>query len=182
MLRPVLACLAGAAALLALIAWSASPPVRGPGGVIEMHERLFAAIDAGDTEAALAFLHVDMNMSSKSEMTRRPCTLVLPDKNGTASAAVGQAKSSKALASFIGSQGSGAWSTEITSAQADCPSADASWAVLEIKRTRVREDGVTTERRYHSSSIVAHDGDFTLTHWHLSPATPRTDGRKKAAR
>ena len=175
MLRPLFACCAGATALLALIAWTSSPPVRGPGGVIEMHEKLFAAIDAGDTEAALGFLHADMNMKSRLEMTRRPCTLVLPGRP----IAVGQATSSKALAAFIESQGHGDWQTEIVRAQADCPSQDASWAVLEVKRTHTGEDGAVSEKRYNSSSIVAHDGDFTLTHWHLSPAEPVPSGKKK---
>ena len=181
MLRPILACTAGAAALLALIAWTASPPVRGPGGVIDMHKALFTAIDAGDTEAALRFLHGDMNMKSKHAMTRRPCTLVLPGKDGAGSAAVGRAKSGKALASFIASEGSD-WHTEILSAQADCPSSDASWAVFEIERTRSNADGTVMVKRFNSSSIVAHDGDFTLTHWHLSPAALPASARKTAGR
>lgn len=155
-----------ALALLALSAVSPTPPTPGPGAVIGMHKVMFRAIDAGDVDAALAFLHPDMHMDR--EYGKRPCTLFLVEDDDTPLSADGFAESKKLLASWIDSGASG-WETRITGAHDDCLSGELSYAVLEFERTRTTKLGSET-RKYRSTSLVTYDDGWKLTHWHVSPA------------
>ncbi|MFO0981473.1 MAG: hypothetical protein U1E76_06915 [Planctomycetota bacterium] len=141
----------------------------GPGAVIAMHESLFRAIDAGKVEEALPFLHDDMNMGENYRA--RPCSLFLCDQQGQPLTARNHEQSAKLLKDWtLASAGDGKWTTTVTPIGADCFSAELSYAVLEITRTRT-VDGKTTTRRYHSTSLVTYGKDgWQLTHWHLSPA------------
>lgn len=155
--------LVGTGAALAA-AMRPAPPI-GPGAVIEMQRELFAAIDAGDTERALAFLHEDMHM--QRSWGKRPCTLFLPESGEGTTTARDHAQSRAALRRFV-EEGKG-WKTEVTEATADCSSEDVSWAVLELTRRREVE-GREVERRLRATALVTYDDGWKLTHWHVSPA------------
>ena len=65
----------------------------------------------------------------------------------------------------------GGWTTKITRAWADCPSAAASFATIEFERTRSAGDETLTIRRYRSTSLVSHTKKgWRLWHIHLSRA------------
>jgi hypothetical protein len=147
----------------------ASAPVRGPGAVVSMHRSFFKAVDAGQTDTAMAFLHADMQMDD--EYRRRPCQIWLVGTDGEPRAAQNQAQSRELLSQWIEAErASGAsYKTKITPRAADCFSAELSFAVLDIERSCTR-DGETTVERWRSTSLVTYDSDWKLTHMHISPA------------
>ncbi len=167
----LLAALAASALLLLTPRTDAARPVPGPGAVIHMHERLFAAIDAGDVDAALGFLHADMNM--KQEWGKRPCQLFIAEPSGVAFGARDHAESRELLARFVKEQKAkgGRMKTEVVSLSTDCHSGELSYGVMELVRTRT-EGKQVTEERWISTALVTHDGDWKLTHWQLAPAPP----------
>ena len=155
-------------AILALTANSPAAPAPGPGAVIAMHKAMFRAIDGGDLEGALGFLHADMDMDR--DYGQRPCTLFLVGDEGAPVSADGFAASNQLLADWLDSGASG-WKTRITSAHDNCLSGELSYAVLEFERTRATKLGTET-RRYRSTSLVTYDEGWKITHWHVSPAGP----------
>lgn len=146
---------------------SAPPAVsHGPHGVIEMHEKLFAALDRGDADAAAAFVAVDRKAQPRS------VTMYLVDAKGEPLAAThaGEARDILAKLAAEAKHAGGTWSTKLVREQADCDSPELSYAILELERTHAI-DGKTEVKRYRSSSLVRHeDGGWKLFHWHVSPA------------
>jgi hypothetical protein len=133
-----------------------------------MHERLFAAIDRGDVEGALAFLHPDMHM--ERAWVERPCTVVLEDIDDRSQHAIGYEASRELLGSWVREAAADRGETRITRWLSNCFSSELSYAILEFERTRT-VDGEPETRRYVSTSLVTYaDGGWKLTNWHVSPA------------
>ena len=137
-----------------------------------MHKQLFAALDAGDVEAALAHLSPDLNMGRK--YTERPCTVALSEIDGLSAHAIGNAASRKLLTDWVRAAGEKASTTRVTRWLSDCFSAELSYAVLEFERTRT-VDGERQTRRYVSTSLVTHrGGHWRITNWQVAPAGETT--------
>lgn len=142
----------------------ARTPVRalaspGPGGVLELHRRLFAALEAHDREAALTVLDVDRKAL--------PVSVVLFD-GGPPLTARTRDGAAEALIEWAARTGSG---TRIVRQQVECPSTDLSYAVLELERVQTSKDGTRRLRRFHATSLVREvEGRWKLFHWHVSPA------------
>ncbi len=152
----------------------APSPSPGPESVVHMHERLFAAIDRGDVEGALAFLHPDMHMNRA--WVERPCTVVLEGIDDRSQHAIGYEASRELVASWVRETGAAAngRETRITRWLSNCFSSELSYAIVEFERTRT-VDGEAETRRYVSTSLVTRDGgSWQLTNWHVSPAGEAT--------
>src|SRR5262245_48919742 len=141
---------------------AAPDPAPGPGAVIAMHRELFAAMDRGDVEKALTFLHADMNM--KDPYRQRPCTLYLVADDGTPLRSEGCDESRSLFTLQLKNDGAarGTWKTTITSAHDDCFSSELTWCTLEFERTHV-VDGRSTTRRYRSTTLAAYDGGWKMS-------------------
>jgi hypothetical protein len=156
-------------AIAAVLAPAASPapaPLLGPGGVIEMHRQLFAALDRGDSEAVKSFVD-DENRDAD-----RQGSVFLPDVAGAPAEAWGSAGMRDLLGRFVAEQTKlgGEWKTTITRVSADCPSSAVSYALLEIARSH-NADGKTDVEKYQGTGLVHfNDGHWKLFHLHLSPA------------
>jgi hypothetical protein len=149
---------------------TAAPTPPGPGAVIGMHERFFRAIDAGELDKALAFLHADMNLDQQERA--RPCSLFLVDRAGVPRQATSFEASKKLLGEWIRTwtPAGSKCETRVTPIGADCFSAELSYAVLQLER-KVTVGEKTTTQRYLCTSLVTHGGNdgWQLTHCHLSP-------------
>ena len=155
--------------VLVLALASLSPaPLPGPGAVIDMHVRLFAALDAGDSEAAQAFL------------TGSPYFgLFLVDGEGRPAKATSLQEGKDLLARLAGEakKAGGTWRTAIVSDKAECTSPEFGFATLEFRREHT-VDGKTVARTWRSTSLGNYRaGQWRLFHWHVSPgeavAAPR---------
>ncbi|MEM7309064.1 MAG: hypothetical protein AAF682_20440 [Planctomycetota bacterium] len=181
MWKPLSATLALAAALSFLLLPTPAPAAAraplGPGGVLDAHRKLFAAMDARDVEGVRALLAPQVGGATVNAEGDWGDPIgfrayVLDDKGLPRSvdkelAAVKWLLAMDATALPDGSSG---WSTRIVDAWLDCPSGDASYATLELERTARGGDEVVT-RRYRSTSLVAHrDGDWSIWHLHVSPS------------
>jgi len=167
----LLAALAASALLLLTPRGDAARPAPGPGAVIHMHERLFAAIDSGDVDAALGFLHTDMRM--EDEWSKRPCQVFIAEPSGVALGARNHAESRELLARFVKDQKAkgGRVKTEVVPLSTNCYSGELSYGVMELVRTRT-EGKQISEERWISTALVTEDGGWKLTHWQLAPAPP----------
>jgi hypothetical protein len=147
----------------------APKPTLGPGAVIHMHEELFRAIDAGDAEIAIGFLHKDMDMDDK--WRKRPCQIFFTDIQGKTVRAMNHSDSRKLMTRMTQrlAASEGSVKTTIRPLSSNCFSAKLSYAVLEIKRV-YRHGKKSWIERFVSTSLVTHDNGWKLTHWHLSPA------------
>ena len=158
MLVPLLALTAALTATVTPLARPA-PALPGPGAVIEMHSRLFRAIDAGDAERAASFVGPDAK-----------ATLFLDRSGARVDVIAGRREVVGRLSAWARESKGLGFETRLEPVRADCPSGDLSYAVLEIERRRETESGTEVER-YVSTSLVQHrDGGWKLLHWHLSPA------------
>lgn len=138
----------------------AQPALLGPGGIVEMHEELFAALDRFDLAAAQEVLDVDRK--------GRPVVLMLDDGGDTPITSRTRDGAKKALQDWSTSTGLG---TRIVSQQAECPSEGMSFAVLEFERIQQFTDGTRRLRRFRSTSLVRMTkGKWKLFHLHVSPA------------
>ena len=153
-----------------------SPAALGPGAVIHMHEQLFAALDAGDAEKAVAFLHEDMEMDD--EWRRRPCQVFLTDAKGETRQARKHAESAALLTTMAKESVLKGVTCETTvrPLSTDCFSAELSYAVLEVERAYRMGKESWTERLL-CTSMVTYDEGWELTHWHLSPAPGKAAAR-----
>lgn len=141
-------------------------PLPGPGGVIDMHRKLFDAIDRGDGQAAASFAS-----------DRQDSVLFWFDEGGMPRSASGALVGMKVLAKLAADAraAGGSFATSITTSRADCPSGELSWCVLEFERKHATEAG-TAVRRYRSTSLVAMTRDgFRLVHLHVSPADAKVE-------
>lgn len=161
MLRTLLFAVPAAALALLLApsrAASAPPTAVGPGGILQMHAQLLAALDAGDGRAVAA--HIGGGESTTlflCEPDAEP--VVAMDRKNVCDELIRWAeRSAKA----------GEWSSRSVPVRVDCPTSDLSYAIMEIER---RAKGSKDVERYHSTALVEHrGGKFKIVHWHLSPA------------
>ena len=179
MLKSILALLALpiVLALLALAPASATPQPAplGPGGVLELHEKLFAALDKGDAAAVKTMLgghkrglvHKDDRWAQEG-LTMRT---FLVDGKGTPRSGDGVEAAVKLLFTWDGaSKKNPRWKTTILEGWMDCPSEEISFATLQFERTRTVGDEIQT-KRYRSTSLVSHTKrGWKLWHFHVSPA------------
>jgi hypothetical protein len=159
MLR-ALFCLGVASALaLSLIAARSAPPMPGPGAVIEMHEKLFGALDRGDTASAMGFVAEDGAVS-----------LLVLGADGGRRAADGAGEMRKLLSEMADQRAKqgGKFETKITKSKADCDSERLSWGYFELETTHtVGDKKITTN--YAMTSIVRWTREgMRLVHGHLS--------------
>ena len=171
--------LAGGAVLALALTWTLSaarPAAPGPGAVLHMHERLFAALDRGDVERVRSFLAPSVRGATWDGEggweAPRGFLAYLPDADGQGVAAENEREGVEQLMAWsreAASQKGAGWKTEITRAWSDCRSADLSFAMLEFERTRPSQDGLERER-YRSTSLVSHKkGGWVAWHIHISP-------------
>lgn len=167
MLRSVLTVL-GLSALSAgaFYLTSAAPsPTLGPGAILEMHKQLFAAIDKGDAEKAASFV------ADSGGTAEHPVTAFLIDENGKPTQAEGKTAVKELVTKLAKSSVDGGpeWTTTIVKTEADCPSGEMSWAVIEFDRNRGVKGGL---KRYRSTSLVRYveGAGWKIWHWHVSPA------------
>ncbi len=159
-------------ALLAAVpalAPSASPPALGPGAVLDMHQALFRALDEGDAgrlENLLASVPSGATWSSGEGWGAPQGFLAFgPGGEGSASRAASVEDGRELLLRWAGERG---WQTRITQGWTDCASAEISYAVLELERTRRTDSGERIER-FRSTSLVSHrNGRWVIWHFHLS--------------
>lgn len=154
---------------------AAAAPV-GPGVVLDMHRRFFAALDAGDAEKALAFVDTASEggfADGADGGIARPDVMWL-DEHGLPEHAHGL----DAVRVLVGRHakasidGGPAWTTKIVKSRSDCYSAELSYAILEFERSRGVKGGT---QRYRSTSLVRHAGDqWKLIHFHVSAADDET--------
>lgn len=186
-MKLVLASLAATAAvvtpLLLSNARASAPPLGptmlGPGAVIDAHKKLFAALDAHRADDAIALVDTtgEAGFSDGEDGGIARPSAVLVDDGGAPVLASGAEAVKKAVRDLAKEDGLPAWTTRIVRSRADCASAELSYAVLEIERTRGVKAGT---KRYRSTSLVRLvDGTWRLFHWHLSPAdAPETLERR----
>ncbi len=153
---------------------SGSEPLSGPGAVLEMHEKLFAALDRGDLETVRAHLGetpMGAEWSAAGGWTHPPGFLAWGSEgNGKGFAAESREDGLRSLLAWgsEGTKGGGGWSTKITRAWSDCHSPELSFAALEFERTRTVE-GKSETVRYRSTSLVSYeDGRWVLWLFHAS--------------
>jgi hypothetical protein len=164
------------AALLATRTPAAAPAAVGPGVVLDMHRRFFAALDAGDAEKALAFVDTSSEggfADGEDGGIARPDVMWL-DEHGLPEHAHGldAVRGLVARHAKASVDGGPAWTTKIVKSRSDCYSAELSYAILEFERSRGVKGGT---RRYRSTSLVRHAGDqWKLLHFHVSAADAET--------
>lgn len=156
-----------AAASIPLVAARVSAPLAGPGAVIEMHERLFAALDRCDASAARAFV-VESDV---------PVSLLLADANGRPAAADGVEAASALLARLAQERKSagGTFKTKILKSRADCVSERLSYGIFEYEVMHALDDKTTTQRFTMTSLVHWTKDGMKLFHAHasISPGTER---------
>jgi ketosteroid isomerase-like protein len=139
------------------------PTTAGPGAVVEMHMRLFHAIDAADATKASAFVGpaADASMIFTAEGKTRTLR--------------GRDKVVARVREWARKSELGDYETTIEPISADCTSGDLSYAVLDIRRTMTStKGGPILVARYLSTSLVQYrDGGWKLLHWHLTPIEVR---------
>jgi len=176
MLRRIL--IASAASLVggSLFLAGAAPAPPGPGQVLEMHRRLFEALDRGDVKAVGEFLTVHRTGAdwSPSRSWTEPQGFLAygVDLAGTPHTSGSPKEGLKRLMSWAaeGARKDSRWKTEITKAWSDCSSRDMSFLCMEFERRRPSGDGVETVK-YRSTSLVSHrDGHWVIWHLHVSKA------------
>ena len=178
----LLHCLAAVFALTFVPLTPAAPlaPL-GPGAVIELHERLFAAIDRDDREAIASMLmesSAGIEQGESGEWLEPAGFLVFGwGAAGPLAAARDPQAGVAALASLAEGPDKSAdrWRTKIERAWADCDSERVSYAMLEFRRERTHA-GQSEVRRFRSTSLVAYTKTgWKLWHLHVSPAAPARD-------
>ena len=154
----------------------AAAPLVGPGGVIELHRQLFAAIDAGDADKAAALLDVSGSAGfadGEDGGIARPDLMWLDDHGLPESARGAEAARALLTRHAKASQDGGPkWSTKILKSRADCYSADLSYAVIEFERSRGVKGG--TQRYFASALVRSVDGQWRVFHLHVSAADEET--------
>lgn len=141
----------------ALAALAASrPALPGPGGVVDAHVKLFAALDRGDADAAAAyFTRTEQGLELGADGTFRKspgAQYFLP--------AVSEDPARELAARFAGGR------TKIVGGWSDCPSGALSWAALELEHTPKGGEA----QRWHSTGLVSHGDDgWRLWYLHLAP-------------
>lgn len=177
MIRSIaLACTLTAAAVAVTTTLSSSAPVlAGPGGVISAHEKLFAALDSGDAEAASTFFtrtDMGMSMNRKGKWSESPGSVLYlldADARGGDVAPILSGLAER----FDGGK------TEIVRSWSDCPTQSISFAVLEFQHTA--HDGEVS--RYRSTALVRHEKrGFRFYHWHVSPAPGQSSEQASASK
>lgn len=180
MRNPLPLLLACATALVLLFASSAKtaaasgPVALGPGGVLDLHVKLFRAVDQRDRKGVQEILEGSRRgaliANGEWEFDGHAMRHFLPDPEGRPFVVDDEDHAAKLLLAMDGSDSKGPWKTEVVEGWMDCPSADISFATLTIERSRAL--GEKTEKvRYHITSLVSHTDDgWKLWHMHLSPA------------
>lgn len=141
-------------------------PAPGPGAILHMHRSLFAALDRGDAEAAMAFVAPDLNGPP------RKSSLFLVGMAGEPVVSTTAAASSELLAVLAKESGAagGTWKTTMSRETAECDSGEVSYATFEFERVH-EVDGRKVARRYLSTSLACYEkGEWRIFHWHVSPA------------
>ena len=160
MLRALFVLGVASALLLSLISARRIAPVVGPDAIIEMHEKLFAALDRGDGAAAAALVgDVDDAVS----------VLVLgaDGSNRWANGSNEMRKLVSELALERKARG-GTFETRILRNKADCPAERISWGTFELEtKHTLGEKTVTTHYAMTSIARWTKDG-MRLVHGHLS--------------
>lgn len=167
--------LALAAGLSALVSLGPAPAARGPGAILAMHRKLFAALDKGDAEAAASFL-------KKSGFFRTE--LFLCDERGRQVKARGIEPSRSLVAEWAERRRveGGTWATKILESNPDCHSPELGYMTMEFEVLHDK-DGRRTRKRFRSTSLVTYaDGAWSLFHWHVSPVLDRDSGRTRESR
>ncbi len=160
----ILALVTALAAIPMIVPGPESTPSAGPGALIEMHERIFKALDTVDPEALYADLLPD-----------RDFLLFVPGPQGPErhqgrDAAWEWFKQRLEETKAAG----GKWSTQMTWKNADCHSPELGYAVIEFTRSH-EKDGAVTRTSWRSTALGRYvDGKFRLLHWHVSPAAEAT--------
>ena len=177
MIRSLLAATSLTAALVAAgSAFTPSPAATpqpafwGPGGVHEMHLKLFRALDSGDKKAVREFFAENtagIGIDEKGNFGKpRGFEAFVLDSKGQPRAC----DDIDCVVECLTDWGEKGWTTRITDGWMDCPTDRLSYATLEFERTCRTGDGVET-RKYRSTSLVRHTkSGFKLWHLHLSPA------------
>lgn len=168
-------------ALLGLLAMvlspAATPPPPGAGAVLEMHRQLFRALDEGN-DAPLRSLLASVSQGAtwtpdEGWGDSQGFLAYGPPDGGGANRATSVEDGRALLQRWAGERG---WQTRITHSWSDCASAELSYAVLELERSRPSASGGSggsgeEVERYRSTSLVSHrDGRWVLWHLHLSRA------------
>lgn len=174
-------------ALLPLLHAARAPeaaPALGPGSVLAMHVRLFAAAERASAEEVRSLLFDGQEMGWIFEgdgKDGRPGVFqsFLPSGSGTARID-GQEDATGRLAAWAAG-----WKHEVGTAWADCGSGALSFCAFELTRSRGAGEEATSER-WHGTSLVTYedgkgeDQGWKIRHLHLSPADPEAvqAGRK----
>lgn len=175
-LAPVLGTtlLAGVAVLTTSAGPAGPAPLPGPGGVLDLHEELFRAMDEGDVDAIRGIL-ADSKRGATWKDGRWGDPRSFLAYGNLSSGEAFTADSKKQGLRLLADMGDapegpgGPWKTTITRCWADCPSPDISFAALQFERTRGVGDEILTER-YRSTSLVSHtERGWELWHIHISP-------------
>jgi hypothetical protein len=160
MLRALFVLGIAVALTLSLISARPTPPVVGPHAIIEMHEKLFAALDRGDGAAAAALVgDVDDAVS----------VLVL-GADGSNRWANGSNEMKKLLSELALERKAkgGTFETKILRNKADCPAEQISWGMFELETKHTIGDK-TGSTHYAMTSIARWTKDgMRLVHGHLS--------------
>jgi hypothetical protein len=154
----------------------AAPRPLGPGGVYDLHVKLFRALDAGDGAAVEKLLGgktrgLLIDASGKWSEGGDDLRMFLLGPDG-APIETGEAADARKLllAQDGGADADARWTTRILDGWMDCPSGEVSFATLTFERTGKR-DGRTVAQRYRSTSLVSYErGAWKLWHLHVSPA------------
>jgi hypothetical protein len=168
------AILAGLACSSLFLAPRASPPEAapgaiGPGGVIAMHESLFAALDRADAEGVKGRLGsisgLGACVDSRGQWSDPPSFLVaLIEPGAAAKTAADPAAGAEALLEWARSETP--LKTRILSGWSDCYSKDIGFAILEFERRGA--DGERA-RRYQSTSFArSTDEGWKLYFWQVA--------------
>jgi hypothetical protein len=143
--------------LLAAAAGDAARP--GPGALIELHERIFRALDGMDADALRSELLLDERFVLYAQGPAGPQRA---QGEGQVWAWFQERIESRRAAG-------GRFRTRITWSHAECSSPDLGAAVLECVQTH-EKDGATGEATFRLTALATwQDGRFRLRHWHLSP-------------
>ena len=157
-----------------------APPLYGPGGVLAMHVRFFAALDEGDMKTVASILAESpagltwsLDETGGEWGEPRGFQAFLVDHQDEPRSCDKKSQALKWLQ--VWSQGTveagGRRETRITDGWMDCPSGALSYAVLEFERSTTAGDRVDV-RRYRSTSLVSHTkAGWKLWHLHVSPAS-----------
>lgn len=165
MLRTSATLLAPLLCALSLGSFADPAPAPGPGAIIDLHVRIFRALDTVDPAAL------------RDELALGDDFVVYgPGPNGPVRAQ-GEAEVWNWFKdAFEATKAAGGtFSTKITWSHADCHSPELGYGLIEFTRTQVK-DGVTTEAHFRATALASWDkGHCRLRHWHLTsiPHEPR---------